>query len=187
MRALQNSPVACGSVDCDQCGEDANKKENQHHVLRKPGSNIIILHMTLVLTLKQLILVSAMIVILTLCTVVGLSEVSSRWRSNHQPIIIIYLFFLLFLKLRQSFGSGGLLLSSAHPVTPGGSCRWSRRQYKTEMSYYNFLPNYSSHLMLLWSVSFSCDPGPEFSVKGERKKNFRLQRKDQFFYSPRKL
>ena len=78
MRALQNSPVACGSVDCDQCGEDANKKENQHHVLRKPGSNIIILHMTLVLTLKQLILVSAMIVILTLCTVVGLSEVSSR-------------------------------------------------------------------------------------------------------------
>ena len=49
------------------------------------------------------------------------------------------------------------------------------------MSYYNFLPNCSSHLMLLWSVSFSCDPGPEFSVKGERKKYFGYKEKINFF------
>ena len=31
-----DGPVARGSVHCDQSGEDADKEEDQHHVLREP-------------------------------------------------------------------------------------------------------------------------------------------------------
>lgn len=53
---------------------------------------------------------------LTLCIAAGPWEAACQRRSSHQP---------------QSCGSGDLRQSWVHPGTPGDSCKWSRRQYKT--------------------------------------------------------